>query len=211
MAGPVPSEPIQSLFEHHHAALRRYVYRMVRNEADADELVQESFLRATRAFGRFRHEAEASTWLYRIATNVCLDFFRRRSARPGDGCQNRARPEGEQDEEMGDDLPDSAGLTPELLFEASEMGGCVREYVDGLPEAFRAALVLHDLEGLTTPEVGRILGWSVEKVKITVHRARRRLKGIFEQECRFYRDGRDALQWECKGRNPRTEGDGSSS
>jgi RNA polymerase sigma-70 factor (ECF subfamily) len=186
---------------------------LVRNRADADELVQETFLRATKSYGQLRDEAAVSTWIYRIATNTCLDFFRRRSARvgapPGDACSCAPLPRREQREDLVEDVSEGCGLTPEALFETSEMGECVREYIDALPDAFRAALVLHDLEDFTAPEVARILGWSVEKVKINIHRARRRLREIFERECSFYRDGQDTLQWYCKERDPDDHDDGS--
>jgi RNA polymerase sigma factor (sigma-70 family) len=121
--------------------VERYLRKMVRDKDDAEDLVQETFLRASRSLGDFRGEAEPSTWLYRIATTVCLDFYRRRRAARRDA----ARLEEGIDPE---DLAETAGefeeprLTAEILAETSEMGRCVREYVDSLPESFRAALVL---------------------------------------------------------------------
>jgi len=199
------ADPVTALFERHRPRVERYLRKMVRDE-DAEDLVQETFLRASRSLGDFRCEAEPSTWLYRIATNVCLDFYRRRRAARRDA----ARLEEGIDPE---DLAETAGefeeprLTAEILAETSEMGRCVREYVDSLPESFRATLVLHDLEDLSNPEVARALGWSLEKTKVTVHRARRRLREVLETQCTFYRDERNALR--CDRRQPGEDDQGS--
>jgi RNA polymerase sigma-70 factor (ECF subfamily) len=69
-----------------------------------------------------------------------------------------------------------------------EMNSCVREVIDSLPEDYRTALVLHDLEGHTAAQVAEIAGCSLATAKIRIHRARRRLKEALDQECRFYRD-----------------------
>jgi RNA polymerase sigma-70 factor (ECF subfamily) len=69
-----------------------------------------------------------------------------------------------------------------------EMSNCVREVIDSLPEDYRTALVLHDLEGQTAAEVAEIAGCSIATAKIRIHRARRRLKQALDKECRFYRD-----------------------
>lgn len=204
-------DSVASLFERYRAPMRRYLYRMTRNEADAEDLVQETFLRVRRAFPGFRGEAQPSTWIYRIATNVCLDLLRRRAAGPGSTRQVMDALEPGDNGTIGVDLAEAPSLSPEALFETSEMGECVRAYVDALPDTFRAALVLHDLEGFSNPEVAGILGWSVEKAKINVHRARQRLKDVFEKECSFYRDGRGTLHWYCRKDDPPTEGDGGCS
>jgi RNA polymerase sigma-70 factor (ECF subfamily) len=200
------ADPVTALFERHRPRVERYLRKLVRNEADAEDLVQETFLRASRSLGDFRGEAEPTTWLYRIATNVCLDFYRRRQAARRDAVRLE---EGIDPEDLAETAGEFAQpqLTAEMLAETSEMGRCVREYVDSLPESLRASLILHDLEGLSNPEVARALGWSLEKTKVTVHRARRRLREVLESRCTFYRDERNALR--CDRRQPGGDDRGS--
>jgi RNA polymerase sigma-70 factor (ECF subfamily) len=74
----------------------------------------------------------------------------------------------------------------------------VREVIDSLPEDYRTALVLHDLEGQTAAQVSEIVGCSVATAKIRIHRARRRLKQALDEECRFYRDGDNVFRCDRK-------------
>ncbi len=78
------------------------------------------------------------------------------------------------------------------------MSSCVRQVIDSLPEDYRAALVLHDLEGLTAAEVARICACTVATAKIRVHRARARLQQALQRECDFYRDGDSVLRCDRK-------------
>ena len=79
-----------------------------------------------------------------------------------------------------------------------EMSSCVREVIDSLPEDYRTALVLHDLEGQTAAQVAEIAGCSLAAAKIRIHRARRRLKEALNQECSFYRDEENVFRCDRK-------------
>jgi RNA polymerase sigma-70 factor (ECF subfamily) len=79
-----------------------------------------------------------------------------------------------------------------------EMNACVRQVIDSLPEDYRAALVLHDLEGLNAQQVAEICGCSLATAKIRIHRARHRLRGALQQQCEFYRDGDDVFRCDRK-------------
>ena len=79
-----------------------------------------------------------------------------------------------------------------------EMNSCVRSVIDSLPEDYRAALVLHDLEGLTAVQTAEVCGCSLPTAKIRIHRARLRLEDALRQECEFYRDGDDVLRCDRK-------------
>lgn len=154
--------------------LRRYLVRLVGNRATADDLLQETLLKIARALPDFEGRSSVKTWAFTIATRVATDHFRRP--------QNRARMV-EIDEAAQVDEPVS-----DQRLVIDEMNSCVREVIDSLPEDYRAALVLHDLEGQTAAQVAEIAGCSVATAKIRIHRARRRLKQALDQECRFYRD-----------------------
>jgi RNA polymerase sigma-70 factor (ECF subfamily) len=79
-----------------------------------------------------------------------------------------------------------------------EMNACVRQVIDSLPQDYRAALVLHDLEGLSAQQVGEVCGCSLATAKIRIHRARRRLRDALQQECSFYRDDQNVFRCEPK-------------
>ena len=89
------------------------------------------------------------------------------------------------------------GETDQKLV-VDEMSSCMREVIDSLPEDYRTALVLHDLEGQTAAQVAEIAGCSIATAKIRIHRARRRLKKALEEECRFYRDGENVFRCDRK-------------
>lgn len=189
------SEAFAEIHASHRDRILRYLHRMTRDLPRAEELTQETFLRASRALGDFRGEAKVSTWLYRIAANLWLDERRKESARGRQAQQLPLDPA---------DAPDTASLSisgpklPDQLLEESEMGSCVREFVDRLPPDHRVAIILHDLEGLKNREIAAILGCSLDAVKIRIHRARGRLKVLLSGHCDFYYDDRDVLRCDRK-------------
>ena len=97
-----------------------------------------------------------------------------------------------------DESVQALGTEIDQKLVVDEMSGCIREVIDSLPEDYRTALVLHDLEGHTAAQVAEISGCSLATAKIRIHRARRRLKQALDKECRFYRDGEDVFRCDRK-------------
>lgn len=161
----------------------KYVKSVVRDPVEAEDLTQETFLRAHRSREALRDEGATLTWLYRIATHVCLDRLRQRGRRA-------PLESGTPIEDM--DLAD-AGPPLQQVIEQSEMSACVQEYLAGLPDSYRAALMLHDLHELTAPQIAELLGVSVATAKIRLHRARMKLREALEAACLFSRDERNVL------------------
>jgi RNA polymerase sigma-70 factor (ECF subfamily) len=162
--------------------LRRHFQRMVGNRETAEDLLQETLLRMARALPAFEGRASAKTWAFAIAMRVIADHFRA----PEERVQIV-----DLDERIGqsvDDVPVGEVAVDERMV-VDEMNACVRGVIDSLPEDYRAALVLHDLEGLTASQVAEISGCSVATAKIRIHRARARLKAALRAACSFYRDG----------------------
>ncbi len=151
-----------ALFRRWAAPLLRYLERMVRDHAAAEELVQEVFLRVHRARDRYVPEARFSTWLYRIATNLALNELRRPHLR---------RPHRSTDDE---DAAPLAAETPAAddAADARRMGQAAWRELGRLPEKQRAALCLSAVEGLSYAEVARALDVTEKAVKALVHRAR---------------------------------------
>lgn len=158
------------------ASLLRYLRHMVGDEAVAEDLLQETLLRVARGLPNFAGRASLKTWAFAIATHVATDYFRNPKHR-------LAIVEVDQ----ADDLPDPAPLADEDAI-VNEMNACVRGVLDGLPDVYRAALILHDLEGLTAEQTAEICECSLASVKIRIHRARLRLKDALKRQCSFYDD-----------------------
>jgi RNA polymerase sigma-70 factor (ECF subfamily) len=179
------------IFNEQHKPVFNYVLRMVKERSVAEELTQDVFIKAYRSLGSFRGDADISTWIYRIATNACLDHFRSRPHRKSELT----------DLLSSEDLltqampPDNKRLpTAEDALITSEMSSCVQGYIDDLPDDYRAVILLHDLQGFTNPEIAKITGTSLDNVKIRLHRARKKMKDVFSTNCSFYRDERNVLR-----------------
>lgn len=151
-----------ALFRRWSAPLLRYLARMLRDAAAAEELVQEVFLRVHGARERYRPEARFSTWLYRIATNLALNELRR----------PRRREAHASIDEPGAPALAAEAPAPEAVLDARRMAARVEHELAQLPERQRAALCLSAVEGLSYAEVAASLETSEKSVKALVHRAR---------------------------------------
>lgn len=181
---------LSEVFRQYSGPIRRYVQSLVRNAAEAEEIAQETFLRAHRKLHSLEDPDRLSPWLYRIATNLSYDSLRRSGRRP---------PTDSLSEEQPDSEPVEPGPRLDGLIEQREMSSCVREYIEELPDSYRAVILLHDLEGLSNPEIAELLGISLATAKIRLHRARKRLREALGEGCSFSRDERDVLVCERKG------------
>jgi RNA polymerase sigma-70 factor (ECF subfamily) len=168
-----------------------FVLRMVKDRPLAEEVTQDVFVKVYRSLADFRGDSDIHTWIYRIATNSCLDYFRSRPHKK-DEKTDLLSPE----ELIGSVLPEDQQELPTAEEEiiTAEMSSCIRGYIDDLPEDYRIVILLHDLQGFTNPEIAKITGTSLENVKIRLHRARRRMKEVFSSNCSFYRDERNVLR-----------------
>jgi RNA polymerase sigma-70 factor (ECF subfamily) len=154
--------------------------RMLRNEEDARDALQETFLAAFRSLPRFEGQSKHSTWLHRIAVNAALMKLRSRRRRP-EGSIDDLLPRFESDGHFSADSVPPAQLVDEAVSEA-ERRAAVRRCIDLLPEAYRTVVLLRDVEGLNTEEAARALGISVDATKVRLHRARQALRTLLERE-----------------------------
>jgi len=167
----------------------RYIMSMVRDTAEAEDLTQETFLRAYHRRDSLREEGAQTAWLYRIATHVCLDRLRQYA--------RRAPKESEIDLDETDIAePDTPSLQQEI--EQDEMSECVQSYLNRLSDSYRAVILLHDMHDLTGAEIAQLLGESLATVKIRLHRARRKLSMALAAGCEFSHDERNVLVCESK-------------
>jgi len=143
--------------------------RMLNNAAEAEEIAQETFLRAHRSLAEFRGDAKLSTWLYAIASRLCLNRLAsadRRVARPGDETLLRVADE---------------GGGPDAHAERGELEAALHRAIAELPEERRIVVVLRDLEGLAYEEIARVLDLELGTVRSRLHRARMDLKEKMER------------------------------
>jgi len=166
--------------------LLRYLVRYVGEPAVAQDLLQETLIRVDRGLPGFEGRSSLKTWAFSIATRVAADYFRQPD--------NRVHI---VDVDETAELSDADRSVDQRLV-IDEMNACVREVIDSLPEDYRAAIVLHDLEGLSAIETAEVCGCSVATAKIRIHRARNRLRQALERECLFYRDDDNVLRCDRK-------------
>ena len=171
-------EAFRLLVERHSHTLFRLAYRMTGNEYDAEEIVQDTFLRAYRRLDRFEARANFGTWLYRIAVNCSLDLLRKRKTDE----QRRAAPS-ESDEPDGADAFDKMPTShpaPDRLVLSGEVGRHVAVALAALSPVERAAFELRHFEGLSIEEIGRTLGLRESATKNSVFRAVQKLRKALE-------------------------------
>lgn len=168
----------------HRSRIYRYVLSMARDPDVAEDLTQETFLRALRGLGSLRDRAALVPWLYRLATNVFIDWVRAESRRRLAYAGGK-----DTDGDLVGEIPDPAARIDRSV-EQSEMSECVQDFVDDLPDDFRSVILLHDAHGMSNPEIAQMLGLTVATTKIRIHRGRLRLREALEEGCTFEPDDR---------------------
>ena len=164
----------QLLFDKYKKQVINYCFRYCGRRAVAEELAQETFLRVYKAAARYRPSARFSTWLFKIAANVCLNEIRKPLYRarlesidqvPDDGQGRDREPAVDPDQSL-----------PDTLLEAQQNQAILRQAMERLPEEQRAALLLRATEGFSYGEIGQQINRSENHVKTLIYRARQRMK-----------------------------------
>ena len=144
--------------------------RMTGNSEDAADMTQEAFIKAYNSLQSFRGDSKFSVWLYRIVSNVCLDFLRSKNRRPTVSLSV----EDDNGEDTQLDVADES-QSPELLLDRKLTRESVRRGLDSLPPDYRQILLLREIQGLSYDEIAQALGLEVGTVKSRIFRARKRL------------------------------------
>jgi len=169
------------IYYNHYERVKKFIFALVKDEWVADDLIQETFIKVQKNLNQLKDEAKLSSWIFRIAYNLCQDHFRKMS--------RSSKKEHASTEER-------QFLTEPLFqkeFEQHQMGACVQNKIRLLPESYQTVLVLFDIMEFSHQEIAEILEISVENVKVRLHRARKKLKTILEEECSFEVDERNVL------------------
>jgi RNA polymerase sigma-70 factor, ECF subfamily len=148
--------------------------RMTRNPADAEDLVQDTLLRAYRAFDRFEPGTNLKAWLFRIMTNAYINTYRKKQREP-----QKVSSEEVEDFDLYRELKDhdpSLSETPETIVLDSLVDSDITEAIDALPEQFRLAVVLSDVEDFSYAEIAEIMDVPLGTVMSRLHRGRKALQ-----------------------------------
>ena len=173
------SEAFRALVERHSRSVFRLAFRMTGNEQDAEDVVQEAFLRAYKQLGRFESRANFGTWLYRIVANCSVDLMRAKQAR--------------HDMSRGESLDDAVELPaqetpgPERLAQSAEIQRRVRDALGALSPLERAAFTLRHHEGRSIEEISTALGLGTSAAKHSVFRAVKKLRAALAPLQNAYR------------------------
>lgn len=166
-----------------HERLRAFIAKRVGNESEADDLLQEVFMRVHRHIDELREPDRLVSWVFQITRHVLIDYYRT----PG---RRRELPSGSAEEleakysDPHEEPEAAAGL---------ELSGCLRPMIERLPTEYRQAMTLVELEGFTQKQAADRLGLSVPGMKSRVQRGRKQLKMLLEECCIIELDGRNGV------------------
>lgn len=166
----------RGLVERYQTRVYHLVYGMVRNQEDARDLTQDAFVKAYRNLHAFREDSRFYTWLYRIATNLTIDFVRRRSKAPLPGAEEdvavRDADGGLSDAHHAD--------SPRRAYERKELHAAILDAMEQLPEDQRQVILLREIEGLSYKEIAEITGTPEGTVMSRLFYARRKLQAVLQ-------------------------------
>jgi RNA polymerase sigma-70 factor (ECF subfamily) len=182
VALPDPTEAAWSLF---HGRLVAFVSRRVGDPADAEDIVQQVFLRMHRGGRTLRNAGAVGAWLHRTARNAIVDHYRTPARR-------RERPAGDTRDLDVREAPSPVGAGEADTEGAACAMECLRPMIDRLPDAYRRAIVRVEIEGMTQSRAAVVEGLSLSGMKARVQRARQRLKTLLLERCRIALDARGA-------------------
>jgi RNA polymerase sigma-70 factor (ECF subfamily) len=173
------TEAFDELFDAYEQKIFNLVYRLVGNYEDAADLTSDTFVRALRAYDRFRGDAHPYTWLYRIAVNLCKNYFRQQQHRSRVHSFSLDAPIDGEERSSAREIEDEA-QEPQQRVEARELESQVHRCLLKLRPDFRTLIVLRDVQGLSYREIGGILGCPEKSVKSRLFRARSKLRELLE-------------------------------
>jgi RNA polymerase sigma-70 factor (ECF subfamily) len=170
------AESFDELFERYERDIFNLIYRLVGDYEEAADLTSETFVRALRSFGRFRGESRPYTWLYRIAVNLCKNYFRRRGVRQRVHGPSLDEQVALDDQQQVEREVEDWSRAPQRQAERHELQQEIERAIAELSAEGRMVVILRDLHGLSYQEIAEVVGVSAEVVKARLHRARAALR-----------------------------------
>ncbi|MBU0542763.1 MAG: RNA polymerase sigma factor RpoE [Gammaproteobacteria bacterium] len=156
------------LVNKYHRRVARLLTRMVRNQEDIEDVVQETFIKAYRAIGNFRGDSAFYTWIYRIAINTAKNLLVTQGRRP-----STLKESNDGDSETFEDNAALSNIdTPESLYQTKQIGEAVNVAMAALPEELRSAIVMREIDGLSYEEIAAAMDCPIGTVRSRIFRAR---------------------------------------
>ena len=155
------------VYDRYERQVFRYAYHILGNRDDADDIKQETFVKAYQAIRSFRSESSLQTWLLKICGNLCRDKIKSWDRRKVTYDSTM------REDEMGIANPDDS---PQAVVERKELEDVIARAMRGMPAAQREIIVLHEVEGMSYEEIAAVLGCTRTSIKLRLHRARKSLK-----------------------------------
>ena len=189
----IPSEPaaLEALMRRHNGRLFRVARAILKDDAAAEDALQDAYIQAFRRSAQFRGDAELTTWLTRIVINQALMVLRKRKREPivvpfrGPGAvEHHGRPD-----DMANDLPDEKAESPSDSMLRGEIRKVIERRIDQLPVAFRTVFVMREVEEMTVQETAECLGIPPATVRTRLFRARALLREALDRDMDTARTG----------------------
>lgn len=156
------------LVSKYHRRLGRLLTRLLKNQEDIEDVIQETFIKAYRAIGNFRGESAFYTWIYRIAINTAKNLLVTQNRRP-----STIQEHADSDNETFEDNSALSNIdTPESLLQTQQIGEAVNQAMAALPDDLRDAIVMREIEGMSYEEIAAAMGCPIGTVRSRIFRAR---------------------------------------
>lgn len=165
----------------YHDAIHNLIYRMVRNKEEVEDLTQEAFIKAFNSLGSFNEEYAFSTWLYKIATNNCIDHIRKKKLETF----SIDKPIDSKDSEVTFEVPDTT-YQPDKAIIAQQRKELIEEAIESLPEKYRRVIILRHQQEKNYEEIAKILKLPIGTVKAHIFRGRELLYRHLRLKMRNY-------------------------
>ncbi|HPQ40834.1 MAG TPA: sigma-70 family RNA polymerase sigma factor [bacterium] len=180
-----PEEKLKNTLEQEKEKMFRIAWKMCGNQDEAEEVLQETALKALKNWSQFRGESQVSTWLYRIASNTCLSRKRKKAVHSVDPVILEEIAHETEPMMMATDADWSRDPLAHTLND--ELRNVLDEAIYKLPESYRLVFIMRDIEGMSGEETSRALDISVTNVKVRLHRARVFLRNELDSYIRHER------------------------
>ncbi len=184
---------LESVLSAYRPRLTAFIVKITRNERDVEDLVQETLIKVSRNWDSFRGESTLSSWIFQIASNVCVDYFRVRSSKPE-----------MYKEESKIQASSSEGILSQI--EKKELNACVQDGIAELFEVDRRILIMYYMDGTPVKEIALAEGISANAAKVRLHRARIRFRDSCASSCDVSGDETGEVICSPKERDHRDKG-----